>query len=113
MTRRQVCATLPVPPVLVLLDFAGPRLPRMTSVARTRDRAEPRRSYASLGEPWGITRYHVGVDKKSDPDYQQAGFSLIGKIGGRDGDQTVRPGLYTQWSQFGPDLEERLERQPL
>jgi hypothetical protein len=102
-----------VAPVLILLDFAGPKLPGIAKVARLRDKAEPPRSYAALSQPWGITRYHVGVYKKSDPDYLQAGFSLIGTIQGRDGDQTVRAGSYTTWKLFGPDLESQLERQPL
>jgi hypothetical protein len=100
-------------PVLLLLDYARDALPRPAKLNRVRDRAEPPRSYASLHEPWGITRYHVGVYKRTDPDYQQAGFILIGTIGGREGDQAVRGGVYTQWSLFGNDLDNRLERQPL
>jgi hypothetical protein len=56
----------------------------------------------------------VKADKaQADPGYQQVGFILIGTIGSREGDQTVRGGVYTQWSLFGHDLDNRLERQPL
>jgi hypothetical protein len=102
-----------VAPVLVLLDFARLRLPGMARIARLSDRPEPTRNYANLHEPWGITRFHVGVGKKSDPDYQQSGFSLIGTIASREGDQDVSAGVYTQWVQFGPDLEHQLESKPL
>jgi hypothetical protein len=100
-------------PLLVLLDLAKPKLPRMAKIARLRDRPEPPRSHANLHAPWGITRFHVGVYKKSDPDYQQAGFSLIGSIPTREADQDISAGPYTGWSQFGPDLERRLEAEPL
>lgn len=102
-----------IAPILVLLDYARSKLPRTAKLNKMPDRPEPPRSYSSLQQPWGITRFHVGVYRKSDPDYAEAGFTKIGTIRPRITDAAVRAGMYTQWSQFGPDLERWMIDKPL
>jgi hypothetical protein len=102
-----------VAPILILLDFARPKVPSIARIGRIRDRREPPSSYASLQQPWGITRYHVCVYRRSDPDYQQAGFSVMGTVSARAGDQDVKLGMSTQWSLLGPDPERWQACQPL
>jgi hypothetical protein len=101
-------------PILVLLDFARPRIPRLARAARIPDRREPPRSYASIQQPWGITRFEVVVSKKSDPDYLDAGFQRIGSIASRSGDNSINAGhLYPSWPLFGQDLNDRMIAQPV
>lgn len=102
-----------IAPILVLIDYALSKLPRMAKINKTPDRTEPPRSYSALQQPWGITKFHVGVYKKSDPDYADAGFTKIATIRPRIADATVRAGMYTQWSQFGSDLERWMIDKPL
>jgi len=103
-----------VAPVLVVLDFARPQIPRLARAARIPDRPEPPRSHASIQQTWGITKFEVVVSKKTDPDYPDAGFQRIGSIANRPGDANMNAGrLYPSWPLFGQDLNDRIVAQPL
>jgi len=104
---------LGVAPILVLLEYALPKIPRSAKINKLRDRAEPQRSYAALDQPWGITRFHASVRKESDPDYDGAGFSRVGTIKPRNTDVGVVAGMFTWWSQLGADLDRWMKDDPL
>jgi hypothetical protein len=102
-----------VAPILVLLDYARPKLPRAAKIDKIPDRAEPPRSYAALQQPWGIARFHVGVYKKSDPDYAEAGFIKVCTIRPRTTDAAIAAGMFMQWSQLGTHLDRWMMDEPL
>ncbi len=78
-------------PVCVLLDFADPQVPALEEIALYQD--------FLWVDQWSIEGRIVPFTMQvyQRIDYPQAGFTLIGNIGTKPGDENLNAGLRANW----------------
>jgi len=86
----------------VALDFDGEEPPSMERINELPDRPEPERAIRFTPAPWATTRWRPMVFKRVD--YRNAGFTRLGSIDSRPGDETLRPHSHGWWAALAEDL---------
>jgi hypothetical protein len=94
-------------PLIVLLDYAGPDVPPLPEISRLAD-------YQFTHRVWDPHPTCLEMSVYKRVGYEQAGYTVVGNIGTRTGDQNRDCSLMRDWQDYLPDtygVGQMLDRQ--
>jgi hypothetical protein len=96
-------------PVLQVLDYDGSRVPGKWRLSRLRDRSRPFQMPArgTLDEPpWNRCTFEALRVRANDPDFDDAGFSVIGELPDRPANHQLVGRTTAGWGQIAAILDQ-------